>query len=253
VPTIDTELAFYAEHRDDFLVAGTAVAISSPDTVEICADKKKSHRWLVENGFPTVRQACSADVLRQPSDWAFPLIAKPSRGSASVGVRIVDSVTELESLSKESNGLVIEEIATGSEHTVNVFVNQLRQCVCAVPHYRLEVRAGEVSKGVTVKHLGIMELVSRVAELLPGAYGPLNIQGFLDSDSDFRITEINARFGGGYPLAYKAGADFPRWLIEECFGWPSPPVLNTWEDGLTMLRYDTAIFLSAKELAACGA
>lgn len=248
VPTIDTELSFYAAHHEDFADVGTAVAISTSDTVEICADKKKSHRWLVENAFPTVRQGCAADVLGQPSDWIFPLIAKPSRGSASIGVRIVDSIDALENLSKVSNDLVVEEIATGNEHTVNVFVNQLGKCTCAVPHRRLEVRAGEVSKGVTVKHLGIMALVSRVSERLPGAYGPLNVQGFLDPDSDFRITEINARFGGGYPLAYMAGADFPRWLLEESLGRPSSPSFDGWQDGLTMLRYDSAVFLPAGEL-----
>lgn len=248
VPTIDTELAFYAEHRGNFIAVGTVVAISSRETVEICADKKKSHSWLVENAFPTVRQACSRDVLQDPSDWTFPLIAKPSRGSASIGVRILDSVAALEDLSKASNGLVIEELAPGNEHTVNVFVEQRGHCICAVPHRRLEVRAGEVSKGMTVKHSGIMEVVSQVARRLPGAYGPLNIQGFLDSEDVFRITEINARFGGGYPLAYKAGADFPRWLIEESLGQPLPPVMDSWEDGLTMLRYDSAVFLSAKEL-----
>jgi carbamoyl-phosphate synthase large subunit len=98
-----------------------------------------------------------------------------------------------------------------------------------------------------------MELMSRVAGLLPGAYGPLNIQGFLDSHNNFRITEINARFGGGYPLAYKAGADFPQWLIQESLGQASPSPSDSWEDGLTMLRYDSAVFLSAKELAPCRA
>lgn len=253
VPTIDTELAFYAEHRRDFIAMGTVVAISSPETIEICADKGESNRWLVKNGFPTVRQGAPQDVLQRPSDWVFPLIAKPSRGSASIGVKILDSVATLENLSTASNGLVIEELAPGNEHTVNVFVDQRGHCICAVPHRRLEVRAGEVSKGVTVKHSGIMEVVSQVAGQLPGAYGPLNIQGFLDSHNTFRITEINARFGGGYPLAYKAGADFPGWLLKEWLGQPLPPVMDSWEDGLTMLRYDSAVFLSAKQLTDCPA
>jgi carbamoyl-phosphate synthase large subunit len=248
VPTIDTELPLYAAHREDFASVGTTVAISAPDTVEICADKRKSHAWLVQNGFPTVRQGCAQEVLAHPSDWSFPLIAKPCRGSASIGVLIVDSIDGLANLSKESNDLVIEEMARGDEHTVNLFVDRSGQCTCAVPHRRMEVRAGEVSKGATVKHLGMMELVSRVAEQLPGSRGPLNVQGFLAPDSDFRITEINARFGGGYPLAYEAGADFPRWLLEESLGRPSSPSFDGWEDGLTMLRYDVAVFLSAKEL-----
>jgi len=150
--------------------------------------------------------------------------------------------------SKDREDLVVEEIARGFEYTVNVFVNREGRCVCAVPHRRLEVRAGEVSKGVTVRHRKMMEFASLVSERLPGAYGPLNLQGFLSSDDEFRVTEINPRFGGGYPLAHQAGADFPRWLIEEWLGLPSSASFDGWQDGLAMLRYDSAVFLPSQEL-----
>ena len=32
------------------------------------------------------------------------------------------------------------------------------------------------------------------------------------------MIEINARYGGGFPLALEAGADFPRWQLEELLG-----------------------------------
>jgi len=249
VPTIDTELPFYASHREHFSAVGTTVAISAPETVEICVNKTLSNRWLLKNGFPTVRQGTSAEVLSQPSDWEFPLIAKPCRGSASIGVRILNSIDSLNEFSKERSDLVVEEIAKGCEYTANVFVDRFGRCVCAVPHHRVEVRAGEVPKCVTVKDLGVMELASQVSERLPGAYGALNVQGFLSPDSDFRITEINARFGGGYPLTHQAGADFARWLLEGLLGLASSAAFDAWQDGLTMLRYDTAVFLSAKEMA----
>jgi carbamoyl-phosphate synthase large subunit len=248
VPTIDTELPFYAEHREDFAAIGTTVAVSTPRVVEICANKALSHKWFLENGFPTVRQATVEDVLSQPSEWTFPLITKPRNGSASIGVRIVSSMDSLRSLCEESNDLVVEEIARGHEHTVNVLVNRDGRCVCAVPHRRLEVRAGEVSKGITVKNTLVMDLVSRVAEKLPGAYGPLNVQGFLSSKGSFVVTEINPRFGGGYPLAHQAGADFPRWLMEELLGVSTSASFDGWQDGLTMLRYDSAVFLLGQEL-----
>ena len=249
VPTIDTELLFYASHREQFSAIGTTVAVSTPETVEICVDKTQSNRWLLKNGFPTVWQGTPADVLGQPSNWKFPLIAKPYRGSASIGVKTLKSIDSLIEFSKERSDLIVEEIAKGCEYTVNVFVDRSGRCVCAVPHHRMEVRAGEVAKGVTVKDLGVMELASQVSERLPGAYGALNVQGFLSPDNDFRITEINARFGGGYPLAHQAGADFARWLLEELLSLPSSAEFDAWQDGLAMLRYDTAVFLSAKEMA----
>lgn len=248
-PTIDTELGLYAAHREDFAARGTHVVISAPETIDICLDKKATNCWLLQNGFPTVRQGTPIQVLTQRApDWQFPVIAKPRCGSASIGVRVVNSRDSLSSLIEERNDLVVEELARGGEYTVNVLMNRHARCVCAVPHLRLEVRAGEVSKGITVKHKGMMELVSRVAERLPEAYGPLNVQGFLDSEGDFRITEINPRFGGGYPLAHQAGADFPRWLIEELLGLPSTSSFDAWRDGLAMLRYDSAVFLPSVDL-----
>jgi len=248
IPTIDTELGFYAAHRKDFAEIGTTVAISSPETVEICADKVTTHRWLVENGLPTVRQTTPESVLHNGQGWTFPVVVKPRRGSASIGCAKVPSREVLHALSQERTDLLVQEFALGHEHTVNVLVDQRGKCLCAVPHVRLEVRAGEVSKGTTVKHKGLMDLTSQIAELLPGAYGPLNIQCFLGPTGTLQVTEINARFGGGYPLAHRAGADFPKWILEELLQLSSSASANQWEDGLTMLRYDDAVFLPKRNI-----
>ncbi len=249
IPTIDTELGLYANHRNDFAAIGTTVAVSSAKTVEICSDKVMTHRWLVENGLPAVRQTTPESVLHHGQGWTFPLIVKPRRGSASIGCAKVPSREALRALSQERTDLLVQEFALGDEHTVNVLVNQRGTCVCAIPHVRLEVRAGEVSKGTTVKHKGLMELATRIAELLPGAYGPLNIQCFLGPTGTLQVTEINARFGGGYPLAHRAGADFPKWMLEELLHLPSSASEHHWEEGLTMLRYDDAVFLPKRNLA----
>jgi len=243
IPTIDTELRFYAACREHFAAIGTTVAISSPETIEVCGDKVATHQWLMESGFPTVRQTTPESLLLDGQAWTFPLAVKPRRGSASIGFAKVTSRQVLRALSQERSDLIVQEFALGREHTINVLVDRRRRCVCAIPHVRLEVRAGEVSKGTTVKHRGLMELAAQIAERLPGAYGPLNIQCFLGPDGILQVTEINARFGGGFPLAHRAGADFPRWMLEELLGLPSSASPNDWEDGLTMLRYDDAVFL----------
>lgn len=248
IPTIDTELGFYAAHRKDFAAIGTTVAISSPETVGICADKVATHDWLVENGFPTLRETTPESILLDPQGWTFPLVVKPRRGSASIGFAKVASKEVLRSLSQERTDLIVQEFALGLEHTINVLVNQRGRCVCAVPHARLEVRAGEVSKGTTVKHKGLMDLATQIAERLPRAYGPLNIQCFLGPSGTLQVMEINARLGGGYPLAHRAGADFLKWMLEELLRLPSSASAEQWEDDLTMLRYDDAVFLSKQHV-----
>jgi carbamoyl-phosphate synthase large subunit len=62
---------------------------------------------------------------------------------------------------------------------------------------------------------------------------------------DSRVIEINARFGGGFPLSRQAGADFPRWMVEEHLQLPSSVDADGWVEDLVMLRYDAAVFVPA--------
>jgi carbamoyl-phosphate synthase large subunit len=241
VPTIDTELSVYAANRLRFLEHGITVAVSDPETVRIASDKIETHRWLLENGFPAPRQCTLNDVLRTPEEWKFPVILKPRSGSASLGVIKVDSLSTLKEYTEGRQDLIVQEIARGAEYTINVFIENGR-CACAVPHRRIETRGGEISKGITVKNEKLMQLAAAVVEKLPGARGALNIQCFVDADESVTIIEINARFGGGFPLANRAGAKFSMWLLEPLLEKPSTTSAE-WQDGLLMLRYDTAIFV----------
>jgi carbamoyl-phosphate synthase large subunit len=253
VPTIDPELGPYAAHLQKFSEIGTAIAVSAPETVAIAADKRMTNRWLSQHGFPTVVQASPEEVLANPSAWQFPLILKPRHGSASIGVEKISSISQLETASRGVCGLIVEKFARGEEHTINAYVNRAGKCLCAIPHRRVEVRSGEVSKGITRKHTGMMDLARLITETLPGAWGALNLQCFLADDGEIQVTEINARFGGGYPLAHHAGADFPRWLLQETLGQPVNERFDEWQDGLLMLRHDTAVFVPPAQFIAAGA
>lgn len=242
IPTIDTELPVFARHRADFAAAGVVVAVSSPELIEIAGDKHRTHAWLTANGLPTVRQCALEEALRRPEDWPFPVLAKPAGGSSSVGVSIVARRQELVALSGRADYLV-QSIAPGVEYTVDVLVDRQGRCRAAVPRRRLEVRGGEVSKGMTVRCEPIEKLARRVFELFPGAYGVQNVQIFHDQTTgQLNVIEINPRFGGGFPLTWQAGADLARWMVEEMLDLPST-IDDDWRDGLVMLRYDQAVFV----------
>lgn len=253
VPTIDPELPVYARSRQLLERNGAGIAISAAETIAICADKRLTHRWLGRHGFPAPRQENLRAAFLRPNGRRFPLIVKPRLGSGSVGVRRVASCEELRAIAETARAggwladHVVEEIAPGQEHTINVFVDSRGVSLAAVPHRRIEVRAGEVSKAVTVKHNGLMRLAQSIAEALPGARGPLSIQCFLAPGGSVRVTEINARFGGGYPLTHEAGARFTDWMVEEFLGIPVSRC-DDWTDNLTMLRYDREVFLTAAAL-----
>src|SRR5690606_17307287 len=103
------------------------------------------------------------------------------------------------------------------EYTVDIYLGKDHNIKCIVPRKRIWVRAGEVNKALTQKNCIVNFLKERLGKI-DGAIGCLTLQVFLNKQSDKIIgIEINARFGGGYPLSYLAGANFPRWLIQEYF------------------------------------
>jgi len=255
VPTTDREWPVWSEATHRFAAIGTTVAVSAPEVLAIASDKQRTHDWLTANGFPTVQQTRPAAALSDPAGWPLPLIAKPRFGSASEGVGLVSTTTELERLVARDEAatplldgrpgdMVIQTLARGDEHTIDVLVDRWGQCVCAVPRRRLEIRAGEVSKAVTVRSEALIGLAFDLAKALPGAYGVLNFQVFaVESTGELAVIEINPRFGGGFPLAHRAGADFARWLLEDIRNLESTASADGWRDGLVMLRYDAAVFV----------
>ena len=243
VPTIDAELMVYATNRKSFADIGTSLLISSQETVEIGEDKRRLYRWLTENDIPTVQTAPLRDALADRSGWQLPLIVKPARGSASIGVMRACSWHELERREPEAD-LIVQTAASGNEYTVDAWIDSDGKCVCVVPRQRLEVRAGEVQKAITVRWPALEHLAQRVAGALPGVYGPINIQIFAD-EHHFAVIEVNARFGGGYPLSWQAGADFPKWFLEDVSGSTRSQRSPEWRSGMIMLRFDDAVFIDA--------
>jgi carbamoyl-phosphate synthase large subunit len=241
VPTIDPELSVLARHVADFSAIGTRVLISEPDVVQLGNDKLATARCLAKAGIPTPKTVTLAEYRLDRNCINGPVIAKPNAGSASVGIVRPRSAADLDGV--PDAGYIVQELWSGAEFTVNVFFDQKGCLQAAVPHRRLEVRGGEVSKGRTERLPQLVDAAAKLGNALAGARGPLCFQAIVRADGEFCVFEINARFGGGYPLAHRAGAAFSLWLLEEISGLASSAG-NHWKDGVTMLRYDSAVFIN---------
>jgi carbamoyl-phosphate synthase large subunit len=254
VPTIDPELPVWAALRSTLATTGTAVAVSSAATVAIAADKSRTNAHCVAVGVPCPRQGRLADVRADPAGWTFPLIAKPRNGSASAGVRLIRTWADLGLIADSlavPDGVIVEERAAGDEFTVDLYVDRDGTVRCPVVRRRLEVRGGEVSKARVVREPRLAAIAAKLVETLPGAYGPLNVQVFSDG-RDISVIEVNARFGGGYPLTWRAGGRHGEWLIREAAGRGPLPVATPVEHGLTMLRWDEEVFVRGDPAEAGG-
>ena len=240
VPTIDTELLAMAERKEEFLAKGIRFLVADTAFVEKCRDKRQIHDFFGENNVQVAHEY-------PKTDYKLPLFIKPIDGSRSVDTFLIREESELTEYHFSNEKLMFLEYLDHKmydEFTCDMYYDKMNTLRCVVPRKRIEVRDGEVNKGVTDRNRIIPYLRDRMSTI-PGAIGCLTAQFFLhkENGSIYGI-EINPRFGGGFPLSYQAGANFPKWILSEYFQDESiEDHFMDWESGLLMLRYDDEILV----------
>ncbi len=242
IPLIDTELLELAAALGRFAEVGCMALVSAPAVIETCRDKLATFRALKGAGIDTPTTWSWAEVLNKKRH-RFPYYLKPRAGSAAMGNYVVRNRDELQTFGRRVPDPIVQEFVEGTEHTLDVYTGFDGKPRCVVPRRRLEVRTGEVSKGLIVKDHAIMEVGRRVAEALDECRGVVTVQCMVTRRGRIRVIEINPRFGGGAPLAIHAGADFPKWILSELIG--KKPRINPtgFRDDIAMLRYDESVFV----------
>ena len=239
VPTIDTELLVLAQNREEFARIGCNVIVSDCDFISICRDKRKTVSLFAEKGIRVPQE-------RDKDNPVFPMFAKPYDGSSSKDNYVLLSYDDITPAVRSNEKLMFMEYIDKvkySEYTVDLYYNAQGELMCLVPRERIEVRAGEICKGFTRKNYLYSFLADRMRHIA-GARGCICAQFFYCAENDDVVgIEINPRFGGGYPLSYAAGANYPEYLIREyLLGEVVEPFVD-WSDAMLMLRYDDAVFV----------
>jgi carbamoyl-phosphate synthase large subunit len=238
VPTIDTELLVLAKHRETFAAEGIHLVISDESFVRVCRDKRQTSDLFTSIGIST------PDIYAR-DNIHFPCFAKPFDGSCSIGALSIYCEGDLtEAILADEKMMFMELIGSDfSEYTVDAYFNRCGELCCLVPRYRIEVRSGEVNKGVTRRDHVYDYLLSKLRNL-KGARGCITLQLFANNETgQFSALEINPRFGGGFPLSYSAGANYPGWLMDEYLLDKEVSFFEGWETDLLMLRYDAKVLV----------
>ena len=238
VPTIDTELLILSEHREEFLKLGINIIISDTFLIKACRNKNHSADFLnnIEIETPDIYNV---------NNLNFPCLVKPYDGSRSEGVYVLNDESMLTKNILENPKNIFMELVPENydEYTIDIYYDQFGVLKSLVPRLRIETRAGEVSKGLTSKG-DVYNYLKDKLNNLKGAKGCINLQLFANvNEKSFKAIEINPRFGGGYPLSYSAGANFPRMYIQEYILKETVDFLNDWEDNLLMMRYDSKVLI----------
>ncbi|MDO4906669.1 ATP-grasp domain-containing protein [Neisseria sp.] len=241
IPTIDTELQKLADARSRFEEAGIHIVVSDSELVTICRDKRFTAGLFARCDIATPE-------IYERENISFPCFAKPYDGSRSLGAKYIRSAEDLSyDILKDPKIIFCQYIDIANEFTeftVDMYYDRSGRLKCAVPRERLEVRSGEVSKGATRRN-GLYTLLTDKMPHLEGARGCITAQFFCKGSTVYGI-EINPRFGGGFPLTYAAGGNYPGWLIREYLYGGKIPFFDEWENNLIMLRYDAKVLVHEK-------
>ncbi len=241
VPLIDPELPLLAAAVERFADVGCLALVSSESVVQTCTDKLATFELLRRSGIDTPKTWPWGDAVKRKKH-RFPLFLKPRAGSAGMGNYTVRTVDELRTFGRRVPDAIVQEFVDGAEHTLDVYTGFDGRPRCVVPRKRIEVRTGEVSKGLIVKDPAIMAVGKQVAQALGGCRGVVTVQCIVTPKGRIRVIEINPRFGGGAPLSIHAGADFPKWILAEFVGKRVRINPTGFRNDIAMLRYDESVF-----------
>ena len=240
VPLTDLDHLQLAHARDELAAAGAVVLVPGPETIERCSDKYLAHVFFEEQGIGSPPTWLPTEL---PEDLRFPVLVKARKGFGSRHIYRASNHTELEFfLHYTTADSMVQAVCHGEEFSIDVFCDLDGRCLAAIPRTMIESKGGESIKGMTIKDTGLMEFAKTVSEALR-IIGPANVQCFREPDGALLVTDVNPRFGGGFPLPTAAGSRYPELAVALAKGERPEPRLGEFREGVVMTRFFSDICL----------
>lgn len=237
---IDPELSLLAQNSERFNSLGIKIIGSSYELCEMSLNKFRMYEWLVNHNYNCAHSYISktsffADIESQKI--TYPVIVKPACGSASISVTKVYNNETINLLFKKNNDLMIQEYLTGQEIGADVYIDMISGEVISIfTKKKLLMRAGETDKAVSFKDPKLFDLIKKfVTEA--GYRGQIDIDIF-EINGEYYISEVNPRFGGGYPHAYECGVNHIKYIINNLNGFVNVSDIGNYSEDIYMMKYN---------------
>lgn len=237
---IDPELSMLAKEKEKFLAVGTVPIISDYELVETCFDKYRMFEMLRKMQIPTGK--CYMDKedfyrAEERGEISYPVFVKPVRGSASIHINKVSSRKEIEVLFDLYDDLMIQEYMDGQEYGADVYIDMISgKCTDIFVKKKIKMRAGETDKSVSYKDEALFSMIQKFVEEC-GFRGMIDIDIF-EINGTYYLSEVNPRFGGGYPHAYACGVNMPAAVIRNLAGEENEVTIGAYSENICMMKYN---------------
>lgn len=237
---IDPELSLLAANEARFREAGVTVIGSSYALCERSLDKYQMYLWLKEHGYACARSWMDREAFYRAVDAgeiSYPVFVKPAKGSASISISKASDRETVELLFTHEDGLLVQEFLDGQEIGADVYIDMISgEVVSIFTKKKIKMRAGETDKAVSFKDEKLFSLIERFVRE-SGFRGQIDIDIF-DVGGEYYISEVNPRFGGGYPHAYACGCDHMTMILNNLRGIANPPRIGAYDEGVYMMKYN---------------
>lgn len=245
---IDPELSFLANNKEKFESIGTVVVGSSYELCELSLDKFQMYNWLLEHKYRCAKSYMDKELFYQDLEngvITYPVFVKPARGSASIAISKVYEKETVELLLAHDDGLMIQEFLNGQEIGADVYIDMLSgEVVSIFTKKKVKMRAGETDKAVSFKDENLFELITKfVTEA--GYRGQIDIDIF-EVNGKYYISEVNPRFGGGYPHAYECGVNHMKFIVNNLLNKKNGSYIGMYEQGYAMMKYNDLKIIEVK-------
>jgi carbamoyl-phosphate synthase large subunit len=240
VPLTDLDQLLLARSRAE--LAPALALVPEPDVCETMGDKYLAHHFFEAHGIASPRSWLPDEV---PEDARYPLLVKVREGFGSRHIWRAHDRAELDFfLGYTGVDSFVQECCRGEEFSVDVFCDLESRCLNAIPRTMIQSKGGESIKGATIADTELIEHASRVAETV-GIVGPANVQCFREPDGSLPVTDVNPRFGGGFPLPLAAGSRYPDLALQLARGERPEPRLGDFRAGIVMTRFFSHLCLTS--------
>ena len=237
---IDPELSLLAQHKEEFKALGVTVVGSSYELCEMSLNKWDMYVWLRDHGYKCAKSYTDKEEFFKDVEEGkatYPVFVKPICGSASMTISKVYDKQTVENLFAHHEGLMIQEFMDGQEIGADVYIDMLSgEIVSIFTKKKILMRAGETDKAVSFKDEKLFALVEDFVKKA-GYSGQIDIDIF-DVNGTYYISEVNPRFGGGYPHAYECGCDHMTLIQNNIHGKANVKNIGAYDEGIYMMKYN---------------
>lgn len=236
---IDPELSLLAANEEKFKTIGVTVIGSSYDLCEMALDKMQMYEWLKDHGYSCARSWLDKEAFYKAVDAgevSYPVFVKPYRGSASISISKAYDKETVDLLFAHEEDFMIQEFLDGQEIGADVYIDLISgEVVSIFTKKKIKMRAGETDKAVSFKDPRLFSLIEKFV-LEAGYRGQIDIDIF-EIGGQYYISEVNPRFGGGYPHAYESGCDHMKLILNNLNGVANEKHIGAYEEGIYMMKY----------------